>query len=87
VFRRTKVLTWAPILAVRWKHFDRVILNSRLFVNWAKIFYPKSEIDKKNDGMPDAWIYDGTFRGIYSANLGFGQIESEYNVQYGSSPR
>ena len=41
VFRRTKVLTWAPILAVGWKYFDRVILNSRLFVNCGqKILYP-----------------------------------------------
>jgi hypothetical protein len=41
LLRRTKVLTWAPILAVRWKFFDRVILNLRLFVNCGqKIFDP-----------------------------------------------
>ena len=54
--RRTKVLTLAPILAVGWKYFDRVILNSQLFVNcWAKDF------------LSDARIYDpdGTFRGIF----------------------
>ena len=37
LFRRTKVLTWAPILAVGWKYFDRVILNLRLFVKVPRI--------------------------------------------------
>jgi hypothetical protein len=45
LFRRTKILTWAPILAVRWKYFDGGILNLQLFVNCGqKIFYPSSDL-------------------------------------------
>ena len=73
--RRTKVLTRAPILAVGWKYFDRVILNSRLLVNCGqKIFYP----------MLMLGFTMGHFEGFYSAKVGH-RIRPNVESEYGSS--